>query len=141
MTGIVLDASVAVKLVSREAGSEAALGRVADATEIVAPDWMALETAHALWKKVKAGELDRKAADAGVDALAKIVDRTYPASLLMSAALALSYDLRHPIYDCLYLALAQVEQVRVLTADKRFVENASQGGFADYVEFLKDEGP
>lgn len=102
---------------------------------------MALETAHALWKKVKAGELDRKAADAGVDALAKIVDRTYPASLLMSAALALSYDLRHPIYDCLYLALAQVEQVRVLTADKRFVENASQGGFADYVEFLKDEGP
>ncbi|MEG3122954.1 type II toxin-antitoxin system VapC family toxin [Sphingomonas sp. GB1N7] len=140
MTGIVLDASVAVKLVSREAGSEAALSRVAEATEIIAPDWMALETAHALWKKVKAGELDRKAADAGVEALAKILDRTYPASLLMSAALVLSYDLRHPIYDCLYLALAQVEQVRVLTADGKFAENARQGGFADHVELMEGEG-
>jgi predicted nucleic acid-binding protein len=39
---------------------------------------------------------------------------------LMIAAARLADDLDHPVYDCLYLALALQEQRPVITADRRF---------------------
>lgn len=136
MTGIVLDASVAVKLVARESDSSLAMRRVADASEIIAPDWIALEVAHALWKKVQASQLHPAAAEAGVAALARIIDRMVPAQGLLSAALRLSYDLPHPLYDCLYLVIAQAENVRVLTADVKFARTLRARGLGGHVEYL-----
>ncbi|MFL6803979.1 MAG: type II toxin-antitoxin system VapC family toxin [Xanthobacteraceae bacterium] len=34
-------------------------------------------------------------------------------------AITLAIDLRHPIYDCFYLALAQRENTAIVTADER----------------------
>lgn len=39
---------------------------------------------------------------------------------LMAPAARLAHDLDHPVYDCLYLALALQEQRPVITADRRF---------------------
>ena len=39
---------------------------------------------------------------------------------LPAAATRLATDLRHPVYDCFYLALAMHEQHPVVTADTRF---------------------
>ncbi|MFM9828398.1 MAG: type II toxin-antitoxin system VapC family toxin [Sphingomonas sp.] len=136
MTAIVLDASVAVKLVAREPDSALALVRVGEASAVIAPDWITLEVAHALWKKVQAAQLDAAAAEAGTAALGQIIDRMVPAQQLISAAVRLSYDLPHPLYDCLYLVLAQAEDVRVLTADVKFARVARAGGLGDYVEHL-----
>lgn len=136
MTGIVLDASVAVKLVAREPDSPLALLRVGEASAVMAPDWISLEVAHALWKKVQAAQLDPTAAEAGTAALTQIVDRMVPAQQLLSAAVRLSYDLPHPLYDCLYLVLAQAEDVRVLTADAKFARVAQAGGLSDHVTYL-----
>jgi predicted nucleic acid-binding protein len=49
---------------------------------------------------------------------------TVPSSMrqLMAAAARLAADLDHPVYDCLYLALALQEQRPVITADRRFYE-------------------
>ncbi len=33
----------------------------------------------------------------------------------------LSFDLDHPIYDCIYLALARQRRLPLITADKRFI--------------------
>ena len=41
-------------------------------------------------------------------------------------ALALACHLNHPVYDCLYLALARREAAAVLTADKRLMALAEQ---------------
>lgn len=97
---------------------------------------MALEVAHALWKKVQASQLDQASAESGILALARIVDRTVPAQGLLSAAMRLSYELPHPIYDCLYLAMAQAEDVRVLTADVQFARTLQARGFGGHVEYL-----
>lgn len=43
-----------------------------------------------------------------------------PCSGLLEAALTLSTQLRHPVYDCLYLALALRRNLPVITADRRF---------------------
>ncbi|MHA4875248.1 type II toxin-antitoxin system VapC family toxin, partial [Enterococcus faecium] len=83
MTAIVLDASVAVKIVSEEQDSDAAVRRVAYAGSVIAPDWMVLETAHALWKKVQAEQFDQSAAEAGIAALPQIVDRFVSSMSLM----------------------------------------------------------
>jgi len=133
---IVLDASVAVKLVSEEAGSDAALERVGAAGRIIAPDWMLLEVTHALWKKAHQSRADEAVAESGVKALKQVVDAFFPADDLLSAALALSFQLQHPVYDCLYLALAQAEGAVVLTADEKFVRAATQHGHGGQTELL-----
>jgi predicted nucleic acid-binding protein len=38
----------------------------------------------------------------------------------LAAAARLAGDLGHPVYDCMYLALALQEQRPVITADRRF---------------------
>jgi predicted nucleic acid-binding protein len=39
---------------------------------------------------------------------------------LAARALAIADELRHPAYDCFYLALAQARDARLITADRRF---------------------
>lgn len=136
MSAIVLDASVAVKLVSREPESDTARTRVFAATTVLAPDWMLLEVAHGLWKKARASSFDQANVQSGVATLAQIVDDLTPATALLPAALELSFALPHPIYDCLYLALAIERRCAVLTADHKFIERANQGVFRDRVEAL-----
>ena len=44
-----------------------------------------------------------------------------PIEPLLDSALDLAIQLNHPIYDCLYLALALRHDTDVITADRRFV--------------------
>lgn len=40
---------------------------------------------------------------------------------LPGAALRLGCDLDHPVYDCVYVALAEAEEAELLTADRELV--------------------
>ena len=40
----------------------------------------------------------------------------------------LSFDLRYPFYDCLYVALASYEAIPLVSADKRLLTAAQKGG-------------
>ena len=50
--------------------------------------------------------------------------RTYPILPLLPAALDVAIAVDHSLYDCLYLALAEAEDCRVVTADRRFHRSA-----------------
>jgi predicted nucleic acid-binding protein len=50
--------------------------------------------------------------------------RIIPLVELADAAVALAIRLKHPIYDCFYLALAERERCALITADARLVEAA-----------------
>ena len=56
MDRLVVDASVAIKWVVEEEGSEAAAGLL-DGSTLAAPDFLIPECANILWKKVRRGEL------------------------------------------------------------------------------------
>jgi predicted nucleic acid-binding protein len=43
---------------------------------------------------------------------------------LASVAAAMAIDLRHPIYDCFYLALAERERAPLISTDKRLLAAA-----------------
>ncbi len=118
----VVDASVAVKWVVAEPDSEAAVALTGAA--LTAPDLLLPECANVLWKRISRGELAVDEALLAVHALAMAPVTIVPSRDILADALRLSAALDHPVYDCLYLALASRDSVPLVTADRRFADSA-----------------
>jgi predicted nucleic acid-binding protein len=117
---LVIDASVVIKWVVEEAGSEAAV-RLIDGPTLSAPDLLMPECANILWKKTRRGELSRDEASLAIELLVRADIELVPTRALTLAAMTLSLDLDHPSYDCMYLALALERDDTFVTADRRLV--------------------
>jgi len=114
----VVDASVALKWVIAEAGDDAALRL--RTKMLSAPDILLPECGSALWAKVRRREIDEDEAIMALATLseAPIVLTSMP--VVTADGFRLALLLGHPIYDCLYLALALQTQTPLVTADRRF---------------------
>ncbi len=117
---LVIDASVAVEFVSNEAGRAEALSICGDFVELIAPDWIRIEVAHSLWRKVGMQLLSREQATNSSEMLARFFDVFHPAIGLLTNSQELAFELQHGVYDCLYLALAVQRNCNLLTADRKF---------------------
>ena len=115
---VVIDASVALKWVLDEPGKDAA-ERLLD-EELIAPALWLLEAANALWRRVRRGEITGEEATERLAELFNAPVTTVPIETDLTAAAELASVLHHPVYDCLYLALAVREGACVVTADSRF---------------------
>lgn len=134
---LILDASVLLKFVVEEPGSDQAVALL-DRPEVrMVPDWALIETANALWNKVKYSHLLEVHAEDSLRSLAEFVDHVVPACDLIDEALTLAFRLRHPVYDALYLALAIREKGKVVTADKEFVRAVDKSGLGHSMELLR----
>ena len=69
---LVVDASVAVKWVVAEEGSDAAERLLANGEDLYAPRLMASEIANALWRKARMGEIERGRAGVLVGAISEM---------------------------------------------------------------------
>jgi predicted nucleic acid-binding protein len=103
---------------------------------LAAPALIHAEVGNALWKRVRKNELldDGELEDRLAD-LARYI-RTIDEIPLMNRALRLAIDLRHPIYDCVYLALAEASASQLLTADRRFIRATAATPYAALVKEL-----
>lgn len=127
MSFAVFDASVAVKwLVTDDALAPAALAARAE-FEAAAPALIQIEVANALWKYVRLGAVPIEEAVEGAAVLRDIMSLTEDHELL-AAAQRLAADLGHPVYDCLYLALAQRLASPLVTADRRLAGKSRELG-------------
>jgi predicted nucleic acid-binding protein len=121
---MVLDANVAVKAYLEETGSEAATELLAGPTKLLAPELIRTEVARALCRRVRMGELEAGEAEDRclhwLGELDKGLFRLTPDRELLPEAIALSTKLRHPLQDCLYLAVAIRCNAPLLTADRPF---------------------
>lgn len=124
MEAAVVDASVAVKWVVSESGSDRA--RMLSQTRLQAPDLLPIECANILWKKVRIRDLTRQEAWARLDLLLRAPVSLAESRPLLDSALGLSLDLRHPVYDCVYIALALRQGIPLVTADERLVAAAGK---------------
>lgn len=120
MTTLVIDASVAVKWVVEERGTDDALA-LRGGPSLIAPDLLLAECANILWKKTQRGELTRKEAGLAAGILARSDVELFPTRPLFEMATELAIDLAHPAYDCVYLALAMERDCPFVTADERLV--------------------
>ena len=116
-----VDASVAVKWLVDEPHSDEAAKLLEDGLLLSAPELIYAEVANALWAIARRGNIGTAELREALDLLAD-APLIVPSSMkqLMPAAARLAADLDHPVYDCMYLALAIQEQRPVVTADKRF---------------------
>jgi predicted nucleic acid-binding protein len=121
----ILDASVALKWVLSEADSSFAI-RLRDefkqqVHELLAPDTLPVEIAHALTRAERKGLISKgQAAVLFADVVTPAPDLHSHLDVL-ARAIDISSDARIGVYDCLYIALAEREQCRVVTADQRMV--------------------
>ena len=121
----VVDASIAIKWVIPEPLSDAADRlRVGD-QEFLAPDLLLVEVANALWKKTTAGQISAREADAALNLVVESGINLHPTGPLLPRAMEVARRLAHPVYDCVYLALAEREDIALVTADQRFLRRLS----------------
>ena len=118
-----VDASVAIKWVIDEVGSAAAIA--IRRHELVAPDLIFSECCNALWKAARRGELSTDKALARMEDLVAVPLNIVPARSMSRRVLELAIDLNHPTYDILYLALAEMYDARVVTADTRLLNKVA----------------
>lgn len=97
---------------------------------LLAPDFLRVELANVLWKSTVRGGLDSDQAlriMEGLDDHPVALQATEP---LVPRALRLAVELAHPVYDCVYLALAEREDCRVVTADRRLHQRVQSSDLA-----------
>ncbi|HEX3673871.1 MAG TPA: type II toxin-antitoxin system VapC family toxin [Rhizomicrobium sp.] len=115
---IVIDASVALKWVLPEDDSD--LADALRAEKLIAPPLWLIESANALWRNVLSGKITANDSTRLFAKLAAAPVAVSHADSDVAEALDLAIRLSHPIYDCIYLALARRENTHVVTADRRF---------------------
>ena len=125
MKTIVVDASVVIKWLFDEDGSQTALA-LRKGHRLVAPDLLIAECANILWKKVRCGELSDKEADLAARLLERSDVDLFPMRGLMRSTIEKAARLSHPEYDCFYLTLAVENTWTYVTADESFVRKVRQ---------------
>lgn len=127
MSLFVLDSSVAVKWVLKEAGTQKALVLRNDIQrqihEVIAPDVFVSEVAHALTKAesqklIPIGDAQKHLAD--ILKFSPVLHSFLP---LVSRAVEISSATRIAITDCLFVSLAEQEGCDLITADQRLINN------------------
>ena len=125
---IVVDASVAFLWFANEPDRSGAIRLLETESVLMAPDLMAVEVANAWWKKLRRHQMEMADIEQAVtNLLALGIDWTPSEQLLLSAA-RLAGELEHPVYDCLYLALAVSHGASLATVDERLRRGAQRVG-------------
>ena len=137
MTRLVVDASVAAKWVLKEANSDAAR-RIVDRAQLLAPDLLWAELGSLLWRRHRLGELSASDARGMLRTLRGVPVRSYALFPLLPLALEIALTIGHSVYDCVYLALANQEDCRVVSADRRLQSAVASGPLAQSVMGLTE---
>ncbi len=122
---VILDASLIGALLRAEPPSPSIANALKSRT-LHAPGFLLIETSNYLWKMVRYSDLPIDEAATRQSRLFALDIAFHPDADLLEAALEYGIRLRHPVYDCLYLALAVELDCAVLTADRRFAGAAAK---------------
>ena len=131
---MVIDASVVFKWIAQEEGSDRALALLGQ--PLTAPVLLLSEIGNALRKKAMRDEIDPDV-DFGDDLnrLDRLIDLKDERAAI-GRALTMARVLRHPIYDCVYLALAERVGEVLVTADHKFIEKVEATQWSTIVRAL-----
>jgi predicted nucleic acid-binding protein len=121
VTCFVTDASVALKWFVPEPDSGMADDLVRAEAELIAPSIIWVELANAVWKNARLGNVDSGIWDDVAAKLPGLLTIHSAEGPLLQSAVKLAVAHEHPVYDCVYLALAIQTGAIVVTVDKRFL--------------------
>ena len=133
---IVVDASVALRWCFELTGSDRAEDLLRSDDHLIAPDLVIAEITNAAWKFIIFDKLPAESVKLAVREVAKAFEELVPTSALKDRALAIAIELRHPAYDCFYLALAEQSTSLLVTADGRLIRRCADTPFEKLVQSL-----
>ena len=136
--GVLVDASVAVKWYVTEPDSATAERLLSRDVVLHAPTLLMTELANALWKNFRRDIIDRGQAQDALAGLRRTIAQWHDEEDYLPDALDLALRLDHPVYDLLYLALAERIGTVCVTADQRLVRRTRSTPFAGRVVHLAD---
>ncbi|HEX2552830.1 MAG TPA: type II toxin-antitoxin system VapC family toxin [Microvirga sp.] len=119
MAGLVIDASVAAKWFLAEDRSADALEIRRTGADLIAPDLVVIEVFNSIWAAARKGRLATAQLAQIEPMLPLAFSMLVPVLELYQPASNLARRLEHPIYDTLFLALAEREGLPLVTADER----------------------
>ena len=125
---VVVDASIAVLWFANERNRSGADELLESDSALLAPDLMAVEAANVWWKKLRRHEMERADVEQAITNLLALGIAWTPSAMLLPSAVRLAVELGHPVYDCLYLALAVAHAAQIATADRRLQQAAGRIG-------------
>lgn len=94
-------------------------------SDLAAPALVLTQTANTLWKYASRGGMTAEQINAGIRHIRAVI-QTVPDESLQVQAVRLAIANRHPVYDCLYLALALQRREALATADRGMAALARQ---------------
>ena len=114
-------------------GSKAAAALLAKGETRIAPELVIAEVANAAWKLARVGAIEPEHSVRIVAALPSAFDRLVGHGAIAVRALEIARELDHPVYDSLYLALAEAEGARMVTADSRLLNRVARTAWEELV--------
>jgi predicted nucleic acid-binding protein len=125
---VVVDASMAAAWFTNEPELRGASRLLETESMLLAPDLMAVEATNAWWKRLRRQEMDLAQLERAVTHLLALEIVWVAAATLLRPAARLAAELGHPIYGCIYLALAASHAATLATADDRLRRGAERVG-------------
>lgn len=133
---IVVDASVALQWIVPEPDGQADAESVLASPDLQAPDLLLVEVANALRRKVHLGEVGEEQALSGFRRVTDTLVVSPVTAEIAHRALQLGLEIGHPVYDCIYLALAEQLDATIATRDVELAKRFARAGYAHRLEAL-----
>jgi predicted nucleic acid-binding protein len=133
---LVVDASVAVRWLLALDDADRADVALQSGARLIAPDLVIAEISNAIWKAVVFATVPAEMATDAVRESPRFFDELIPSIELKDRALQIAIDLRHPVYDCFYLALAEQRECQMITADGRLLSRCANTVFGSRIKPL-----
>lgn len=127
MTELVVDASVALKWFVPEVNGEVARRLLISGVILHAPRFLAIETINAAWKNWRKELIGEEVVRSVSGRIETLIDAWHADEPMLQEAAEMALQLKHPLFDCLYLVLAKRLGAKVITADKRLLGIAPHG--------------
>jgi predicted nucleic acid-binding protein len=93
-----------------------------------------------LWKKLRRGEVTAEQVEKACEAPPDFFTAIIPTAPLILDAIRMARLLDHSVYDCIYVACAQREAAKLVTADQRFIQVLRDRGLGNWVLPLEEAG-
>lgn len=129
-----VDASVAVKWFVSEAGETEAVALLRQQATLYAPDLIFSEITNTFWRKLLKKEATPALFDQACARLGGYLASVVPSVQLMQRACEIAVAIKHPAYDCFYVACAERHDAPLVTDDRRLLSViADHPGLARHV--------
>jgi len=135
---VVVDASVAIKWYLPESHTIKASMLFSQTFELYCPDLMFSEIGNILWKRITKGELSHEKAKTIITAVRKVSFNMVNSQPLMLHALDIACKYKRTFYDSIYIALAEKQNCRFVTADLKLYNALKNGPLKKHLLWVED---